>query len=291
MTTSISTTHNTAQPFRIGYIDYQLENYHANVYLHAYRNELKDQNAVIAGCWGMDENVGRTWATKNDVTWYSKPAKLAAEVDALMILAPSNPELHLPLLRKVAAAGKPVYMDKPSAQDTRTLKKIFELADKHGVALQTTSALRYTAVQAAAAKLQPGELKHITTWGGGSSFGEYGIHPTEMAVSCMGSKVESLMVRQNGNVWQLLVNFEGGRTATIQTCVAANSPFCGTLVTDKEALHIQPDTSRLFIDTAVAVLSFLKSGVPNISRDESIAVRRILDAAEKPAALKRFIAV
>lgn len=286
----MSSTSSTG-PFRIGYIDYQLENYHANVYLKAYRDELKDQNAVIAGCWGMDENIGKAWATKNEVTWYSKPANLVANVDAIMILAPSNPELHLPLLRKVAGAGKPVYMDKPSAQDTRTLKKIFELADQHGVALQTTSALRYTSVQTAAAQLQPGELKHITAWGGGSSFEEYGIHPTEMAVSCMGSKVETLMVRQNGNVWQLLVNFDGGRTATIQTCVNASSPFCGTLVTDTQVLHIQPETNRLFLDTAAAVLSFLKSGVPNIPREESLAVRRILDAAAKPAALKRFIDV
>lgn len=281
----------STETFRIGFVDNQLENYHANVFLRAFRNELADQNAVVAGCWCLDDEVGKAWATKNDVLWYNKPARLAAEVDALMILSPSNPELHLPLLRKVVAAGKPIYMDKPSAQDTRTLKKIFELADRHNVALQTTSALRYTSLQDKVATLEPGAVKHVTTWGGGSSFEEYGIHPTELAVSCLGSDVESLMCRQSGNVWQLLVNFAQGRTATIQTCVGASSPFCGTLVTDKEVLHILPETSRLFIDAATAILSFLKSGVPNIPREESLAVRRILDAAAKPAALKRFIKV
>lgn len=280
-----------SESFRIGFVDYQLGNFHSNVFLKAYREDLKELGADVAGCWGMDEAAGKKWATDNNVRWYSKPAKLAQEVDALMVLAPGNPELHLPLFRKVVAAGKPIYVDKPSANNARTLAKMFELADKHNVAMQTTSALRYTAVQAAVAKQEPGAVKHVTTWGGGRSFEEYGIHPTEMAVSCLGSDVVDLMVRQNAGVWQLLVNFAGGKTATIQTCVNADSPFCGTLVTDKEVLHIQPDTSRLFIDAAQAVLSFLKSGVPNIPREESIAVRKILDAAAKPAALKRFIKV
>lgn len=279
------------EPFRVGFVDNQLGNFHSNVFLKAYREDLKDQNAVVAGCWGMDEAAGKAWSAANDVPWFNKPAKLAYEVDALMVLAPGNPELHLPLFRKVVAAGKPIYVDKPSAHNARTLAKMFELADKHNVPMQTTSALRYTAVQAKVAELEPGAVKHITTWGGGRSFEEYGIHPTEMAVSCLGSNVESLMCRQNGNAWQLLVNFAGGKTATIQTIVEAQSSFCGSLVTDKEVIHIQPDMSRLFIDAAAAVLSFLKSGVPNIPREESLAVRRILDAAVKPAALKRFIKV
>ena len=47
--------------------------------------------------------------------------------------------------------------------------------------------------------------------------------------------------------------------------------------------------TRLFIDTAAAVLDFFAAGRPNIPRAESLIIRRILDAAAKPQALKRFV--
>lgn len=284
-----------ASPLRIGFIDYQLENFHANVFLKSYRESLLDDAgqplAEVAGCWAMDDAAGKAWAQKHDVRWFARPMSLAKSVDALMILSPSNPEHHLPLLRKVVKAGLPVYVDKPSAPDMRTLTKLFELADKHGAAVQTTSALRYTAVQQRVAEMAQGELQHIITWGPGRSFDEYAIHPVELAVSCMGSDAQSLMVRQHENFHQLLVNFSGGRTATMHVCVGSQTPYAATLVSAAKTEHITPDLSRLFIDTAAGVLDFLQSGKPNIPREESMMVRRILDAAVKPAALKRFVKI
>jgi len=281
----------SSQPFRIGYIDYKIENFHANVYLKAYRETLADRNAVIAGCWALDEEMGQQWASKNAVTWYKSPKAMNAHVDAFMVLAPANPELHLQLVKTVARFGKPIYLDKPSAPDTKTLHRIFALCDQYNAPLQTTSALRYTAIQEKVRSMPAGDLQHIVTWAGGRSFEEYGIHPVELAVSCMGGEVEGLMRRTNGQFWQLLVNFSGGRTATIHSNIGAATPFSGTLITAKETIHMAPDTSKLFIDTAAAVLDFLKSGKPNIPREESLAVRRILDAAAKPASLKKFIKV
>lgn len=279
-------------PLRIGFVDYQLENFHANVFLKAYRQDLPETHAVVAGCWGMDPEVGQAWARANDVPWYDSVRKLASQVDAFMILAPSNPEHHWPLVKKVASFGKPIYLDKPSAPDARTLGRIFNYADKHDVSLQTTSALRYTAVQQKAAELQgqQGEpVRHIVTWGGGRSFEEYGIHPVEMAVSCLGGEVQGLSRRTHGNFWQLLVNFSQERTATINVSIDSQTAFAATLVTDKRTLHIAPDTSRLFIDAAAAIAAFLRSGTPNIPREESLAVRRILDAAGKAASLNKTV--
>src|SRR6185369_12441242 len=132
---------------RIGFVDYKLENFHANVYLKAYRNQLKDRGWTVAGCYALDEANGRAWAEHNDVPFLKSPEALNEQVDCYMILAPANPELHLKLC-----------------------EQIFALADQHKTAIQTTSALRYTSVQQHAKESAP---KHMITWGGGSSFGEY----------------------------------------------------------------------------------------------------------------------
>ena len=132
-------------------------------------------------------------------------------------------------------------------------------------------------------------LRHMVAWGGGRSFHEYAIHPTELVVSCMGAKVESLMRRGRGAQSQLLLNLNGGRTAVINVYTKGATPFAAALTTADETHWITVDGSRLFVDTLAAILDFFEAGRPNIPRDESLAVRRILDAAADPRALQRFV--
>jgi len=279
---------------RIGFVDYQLENYHANVYLKAYRTQLKDRGATVAGCYGLDEENGRAWAKKNDVLYFAEPSQLNAAVDCFMILAPSNPEKHLELCQRVFQFGKPTYVDKTFAPDLATAQTIFELADKHNLPVQTTSALRYTNVQAHA---KGKTVRHMTAWGGGSSFEEYAIHPVEMVISVMGPRVLSLMRRGEGKYSQLLLNLDDGgdesssRTATVNVYATEGTPYAAAVTDEKGTKLIEVNTSKLFVDTAAAVLDFLESGKPNIDRGESLAIRAILDAATKPDAREKFVSL
>src|SRR5687768_4830528 len=151
---------------RIGFVDDKLENFHANIFLKAYRDALKDRGATVAGCYGLDIDNGKAWAEHNDVPWFASPAAMNEQVDAFMILAPSNPELHLKLAEMVLPLGKPTYIDKTFAPDLATAKRIFALADQHKTPVQTTSALRYTNVQEHVREAKA-DVKHMITWGGG----------------------------------------------------------------------------------------------------------------------------
>ncbi len=276
---------------RIGFVDLKLENFHANVYLKAVRSDLKDRGFVVAGCFSLDEADGRAWAAKNDVPYYATPAELDRNVDCYAVLAPSNPEAHLDLCRRVLPFGKPTYVDKTFAPDLTAARRIFALADRFGVPLQTSSALRYTNVQAAVRAPGAEPLRHMVTWGGGRSFDEYAIHPVELAVSCLGPDAESLMRRGTGDQSQLLINFGGGRTAVVNVYTNANTAFAAALTTAKGTTYVPVDGSRMFVNMAAAILDLFASGVPSIDRRESLVIRRILDVAGKPAALKRFVAL
>jgi len=277
-----------ATPIRIGFVDYKLENFHANVFLKAYRTQLKERGATVSGCHALDEDEGRAWAKKNDVPYFDDPTQLNGAVDAYMVLAPSNPEKHLELCQRVFQFGKPTYVDKTFAPDLATARTIFDLADKHGVPVQTTSALRYTNVQTHA---KGRAVRHMTAWGGGSSFEEYAIHPVEMVISVMGPKVSSLMRRGDGKYSQLLLNFDGERTATVNVYATEGTPYAAAVTDEKGTELIKIETSKLFVDTAAAVLDFLERGKPNIDRAESLAIRRILDGAAKPEAREKFISL
>jgi predicted dehydrogenase len=279
-------------PGRIGFVDNKLENFHANVFLKSYRNQLKDRGWTVAGCHALDAADGRAWARKNDVPYFDTPVALNEHVDAYMILAPSNPDLHLPLAAKIFPFAKPTYVDKTFAPDVTTARKIFDLADRHQTPVQTTSALRYTNVQDWV-KNNGGTtaMKHMVAWGGGSSFGEYAIHPVELLVSCMGASAEGLMRRGTDEHAQLLINFADGRTGVANVYTQGDTPFAAAVTTTKETTVITVDTSKIFINNAAAVLDLFESRKPNVDREETIIIRRILDVAEDPAARKEFVAL
>jgi predicted dehydrogenase len=274
---------------RIGFVDYSLENFHANVYLKAFRNELKDRGYSVAGCTAMQADDGRVWAAQNGVPYFDSVAAMDGAVDCYAVLAPSNPEAHLGLCQRVLPFGKTTYVDKTFAPDLATAQQIFALADQHHCAMQTTSALRYTNVQAHVAAAGRDNARHMVAWGGGSSFGEYAIHPVELAVSCMGAQAERLMRRGTGDNSQLLIDFSAGRTAVVNVYTNADTPFAASVTTPQGTQLIMVDGSRLFIDMAAAILDLFDSGRPAIDRAESLMIRRILDVAQTPAALQGFV--
>lgn len=274
---------------RIGFVDFKLDNFHANTYLAAIRKELSSRGFTVAGCYSLEEATGRQWAEKNGVPYFNSVAKLDKAVDNFMILAPSNPETHLALCKKVFPMHKPTYVDKTFAPDLKTAAKIFALADKHGIAMQTTSALRYTKIQAHVREVGAANVRHIVAWGGGGSFEEYAIHPVELVVSCLGPDAERLMLRGAGNQQQLIVDFSGGRTAVINVYVNADTPYAASVTTDKETKIIVEDCARLFLDMAAAILDLFEAGKATIDRKESLMIRRILDVALKAKATGKFM--
>jgi len=136
---------------RVGFVDYRLENFHANTYLALIRGDLAHRGFTVTGCWALDADAGREWANRNRVPWYESAAAMDPHVDCYCVLAPSNPALHEELCRAVLGSGKPVYVDKTFAPSLAVAERIYALADRHGAAIQTSSALRYTNVRRAVA--------------------------------------------------------------------------------------------------------------------------------------------
>jgi len=277
----------TASPRRrIGFVDDDLNNFHANTYHQLLRGELKERGFELAGCTASQADEGRQWADERDVAFFDDPAELDKEVDCYMILAPGSPHTHLPLCERILPFGKPTFVDKTFAPDLATAERIFALADRHGAPIQTSSALRYTDVQRVAESSGP--IRHICAWGGGRSFDEYAIHPIEMVVSCMGSEAIALLRRGPEPESQLLVEFADQRTAVINVFTGPRTPFAAVITTREKTEWVQVDTSRLFHDALSAILDFCGTGESGIPRAETLTIHRILDAARADGARDAF---
>jgi len=276
---------------RIGFVDDNLDNYHARVYLEALRGPLKERGWVVSGATALQHDKSRAWAAKAGLEYYESAAELAKVADVFAILAPSTPATHEALCGQVLPLGKTTFVDKTFAPDLAAAERIFALADKHGVALQTSSALRYTEVQKQVAAMGRDQVRHVITWAPGGSYDEYAVHPVEMAVSCLGPEVKSLMRRGTAQDSQLLIDFSDGRTAVVNVHVKRKTPYAASVTTPKETRYWEVDTKPLWTDAAAGLLEFFAAGKPQVDRRETLAVMRILDAARKPEALERFIPV
>lgn len=276
-------------PKRIGFVDDNLDNFHARVYLEALRGPLKERGYVVSGATALQQEKSRAWAAKNGLDYYDTPAALDKVVDAYAILAPSTPGTHEELCGLILPFGKTTFVDKTFAPSAEAAGRIFKLADRHGVALQTSSALRYTAVQKHVASVGRDAVRHVVAWGPGGSFDEYAVHPVEMAVSCLGPDAVALMRRGTDAESQLLVDFTGGRTAVVNVYIRRKTPYAASVTTAKETRYLEVDTKPLFVDAASAMLDFFAAGKAQVDRRETLAVMRILDASRDPAALERFV--
>ena len=274
---------------RIAFIDHNLDNYHANMFLNVLRNDLKKRGFTLAGCYGTQQKPSRNWATQNQVPYFTDLNKLNDAVDHYMILAPSNPETHLKLCQKIFPFGKATYVDKTFAPNLKTAQQIFALADKHKVPMQTTSALRYTEVQDYAQAVGQKNVKHMITWVAGRSFEEYAIHPIEMFVSCMGANVIRLMRRGTKKQTQLLLDLTNHRTAIVNVFPNTRTPNSASITTHEETKYFAVDRTKIFRNTASAVLDLFETGKPNINRKESLMIRRIQDVAALKRSLNKWV--
>ncbi len=275
---------------RIGFIDYRLDNYHAEVYLRALRGPLASRGFEVVGATALERAVSLAWAEERDLPYFESVAALNEAAEGFMILAPSNPELHLDLCRETLPLGKPTFVDKTFAPDELTARAIFSLADACNAPIQTTSALRSTAVQAFVREL-PTPVQSMTVFSAGTSFEEYGIHPVELVVSCLGHEVERIMRFGPERHPQWLLQFSDDRSAIIDFNPQAELPFSAIVSTQQGHDRIDVDGADLFVDAAASILDFFEAGRSLVDRRESLLVRRILDVAKSPQARGEFVSL
>lgn len=274
-------------PKRIGFVDYCLNNFHAKVYLQALRGPLHSRGYEVIGATALQVAESAQWAKENHLAYYDSIEGLASHTDCFLVLAPSNPEYHLPLCERVFLHGKPTFVDKTFAPDLATAQRLFALADQWSVPLQTTSALRSSNVQVALGKL-PDKLQSLFITSSGGSVAEYSIHPLELAVSCLGPEVEALMPLSSERHPQFILRFAEGRNAVIDFNALAEVPYTATLITDSQVKQVEVDLERLFIDAAASILDFFDQQKPQIDRRETLVIHRLLEMLGSALPLNEF---
>lgn len=264
----------------IGFIDLYISEWHANNY-PAWIKEITSDYEVKY-IWA-EEEISRVdgvttdeWCEKYGTEKCGSIEELCEKSDAIIILAPSNPEKHLEYAKRVLPFKKPTYIDKPFAESKKAAKEIFDIANKFGTPFFSSSALRYAEELSSKAK-----CLSVATQGGGSNLPEYIIHQAEMVVKKMGVgavkiKGEKLCDSQ----FTFTVGYADGRMAGMHFAVGA--AFTVTM-TDEKGTECKKIESAFFKFLIKDIIAFFNIKKPSFDINETLEANRLMTGAIKAA--------
>jgi hypothetical protein len=271
---------------KIGFIDYYLDEWHANNYPRwIAESPVNTSGAAVSFAWGERDSPGGVssagWCKSYGAELCGSLEEVCEKSDCILILSPDNSEKHLGYAKRVIPFKKPTYIDKTFTPSLGEGKEIFALAEKYGVPLCSASPLRFASEIAG----YNGDARGIVTSGGGSSFANYAVHQMEMIVKVMGIGAEKVMALMNGGNKSLSIRYRDGRTALFSHAVGASAPFTVSIEggnSEKTDYRIiESEFFKVFID---ALLAFYRTGEPLAPKGETLEIISLFEAGEKALA-------
>lgn len=266
---------------KVGFIDYYLDEFHANNYVEWIQKLSKGELAVTYAWAKIDAPKGMTtqqWCEKYKVEHIEAMEEIVDKSDYLIVLSPDNPEMHEELCQVPLRSGKLVYVDKTFANDRETALRIFGIAEQSNTPCFSSSALRFAAEYK---DIDKTKIQNIASWGPGP-LDIYSIHQIEPIVSLMGPNVKRVMFIGTKEWPALLIEFADGRRANMSHH-GWSCPFSMSVDfadgTSKIRI-VQSDYFQLFVEQMV---DFFMTGEVKVSHAETVAIISIREAGLKAA--------
>ena len=264
---------------KIGLIDLYIDEWHSNNLVKMMMQAKRRDEFELAYAWEEAPFPGRRnlaeWCSCNNLTAAASIEEVVEKSDAICVLAPANPEVHLRLAESALHSGKPVYVDKPFADSLHAAQTMFELAEKYSTPLMTSSALRFCD-ELLCGEIQAMKPLIFNTTGGGRSFAEYAIHQLEMIVSAMGTEVVDMALTGDMDKLALVLKFSGARLAT--AVYAKQLPFSMSTASE-DGMKIYPDVSNMWENFTDALLDFYTTGVSCVPKEQTLCIAELLERA------------
>lgn len=264
---------------KIGFIDYYLDEWHANNYPEFFKKAAGDEMEVAFAYGEIDSPIGgmtnKEWSEKYNIPLVDTIDELIEKSDYIVVLSPDNPEMHIKLSDKALKSGKPVYIDKTFALTKGDALKIFENADKHNTPCYSSSALFF------ADELKEIDRENITgiTAFNGGAFDIYLIHSLEQIVYLMESNAKRVMYLDKGKQPGVLIEFEDGRFSEVNFIPGAN--FQLNIGVYKKSMQTVTIKSDFFGNCIKGMTEFFRTGDIPVSHNQTINVIAIIEAAMK----------
>lgn len=221
-------------------------------------------------------------AKANGVEIVSSIAELLDKVDCVM-LETNDGNLHLEQAVEVLKSGKPMFIDKPIAADLVDAIAIFKLADKYGVPVFSSSALRFVpknmelrngkygkVLGADCYSPAPGEPSH-------PDFSWYGIHGVETLYTIMGTGCKEVARLSSEGTDVVSGLWSDGRIGTFRGTRTGQHTYGGTAFCETGAVIAGGYEGYGYLLSEI--LKFFKTKVVPVTEAETLEIFTFMAAS------------
>lgn len=226
---------------------------------------------------------------KHGVSILASPEAVADSVDLVFIEAVDG-RVHRDLLLRTLPFGKPTFVDKPFALTSEDALAMQQAAEKAGVPLMSSSALRYADSLVAALGKGREDILGCDLFGPAAEETTqpglfwYGCHTIEMLLAIMGPGCAEVRCVRTKNHDALTALWTDGRVATYHGLRNGHWKFGSTLHRADGVQHIDASGGRPFyVGLLEAVMANLPAGRSGIPPRETLEVVAILEAGNRSA--------
>ncbi len=202
---------------KIGFIDYFLDEWHANSYPEMFRNWAPE--VEVAYAYGKIDSprpggmTNKEWGEKYGIEVLSSIEEVIEKSDVLLVLSPDNPEMHEELCELPLKSGKLTYIDKTFAETLESAKRIFKMAEEGNTPCYSSSALYFAKEYG---EFYAKDAAYIDSCGP-NQFAIYIIHQLEPIVAMLKADPVRAMSVGTEEFPAVIVEFENGKRAKMCT--------------------------------------------------------------------------
>ncbi|MBY0587805.1 Gfo/Idh/MocA family oxidoreductase [bacterium] len=220
---------------------------------------------------------------------------LAHKIDAVLIEG-NGGDQHLDRAFFFLSKKIPAFVDKPFACKFDDARKMFDLADKAGVPLMSSSSLRYAPevkawkekFQASSSSASAPPLLGAITFGPGSQHPlnpglfNYGIHAVEMLFALLGKGCESVACSSSKHADMTTGIWDSGQIGSIRTDRPGGA--YGFVTFTDRVEHVPVSTAYIYRELLKEIVGMFQTGKSPIEPAETIELIRFIEQANASAA-------
>lgn len=264
---------------KIGFIDYFLDEWHANTYPKMIEDISNGECKVTVAYGHIDSPKGglttKEWCDKMGIARCDTIAEVIKQSDCIVVLSPDNPEMHWELCQDALKCKKRVFVDKTFAPDLKTANALFELAEKNDTPFYSTSALRFSNELLT---LPQKEIEFVCLCGPGIP-DNYLIHQFEPMAIVLKATPLRMRYSSTKNAHHFETDFENGKKGL--ATLMGNGAFTLTATYEDGVVVNVPELSGFFDNFIKNMLHFFQTGYGAVEKAETIAVATLIDMAKK----------
>ena len=262
----------------IGFIDYFLDEWHANNY-PTWLKEASNGAITVDYAYGAIDSPlgGRTtdqWCSDMGIQKCASIEELIEKSDYIIVLSPDNPEQHWDLCQLPLRCGKRVYVDKTFAPTAQIARDLVALAKENKTPMFSTSALRFAKERM---ELPEKEAELIVLTGPGQP-GHYLIHPLEPMVAVLKERAVEMMYNKTEGSANYTVCFESGKLGYAHLLGDGN--FAATVKYADGTVASYGNATEMFERLMQVMLHFFETGEVGVDENETVWIAEILEAAQ-----------